>query len=218
MFASVRAPPPGTAHRGRRTGCSTGCGREEQGAFVLRIEDTTSRAARSRAKRRSSTPQGLGLDWARADRRRTTTALLPDAAARNVRQARGILDRAGQGVPCDCTKEELDRLREQAAREKRGFKYPAPAATRTCRGNAGSGGPVPHARRGGEPPSKTWSRARFTTQHKELQRRGDSARGWRAALQLRRRGGRCRDGDHAGGARRRSRGEHAAARSSCTRR
>src|SRR5439155_1117973 len=34
-----------------------------------------------------------------ADRRRTARALFPDAAARNLRQAPGIPDRAGQGVP-----------------------------------------------------------------------------------------------------------------------
>src|SRR5205085_5052650 len=34
----------------------------------------------------------------------------------------------GKAYRCNCTKEELDRLRELAAREKRGFKYPG-----TCR-------------------------------------------------------------------------------------
>src|SRR5438552_17820158 len=30
----------------------------------------------------------------------------------------------GRAYRCTCTKEELDRLREQAAKGKRGFKYP----------------------------------------------------------------------------------------------
>src|SRR5262249_48169236 len=75
----------------------------------------------------------------------------------------------GRAYRCDCSKETLDKLREQAAREKRGFKYPG-----TCRDKKlprGTPGAVVRFRmpESGETSFDDKVKGRITTQHKELQ-------------------------------------------------
>src|SRR5437899_2551198 len=74
----------------------------------------------------------------------------------------------GKAYGGDCTKEELDRLREQAAREKRGFKYPG-----ICRDKKlprGTPGAVVRFRMPDEGATtfKDLVKGEITTQHKEL--------------------------------------------------
>src|SRR5437899_4348466 len=84
------------------------------------------------------------------------------------KQAEALIAK-GKAYRCNCTKEELDRLREQAAREKRGFKYPG-----TCRDKnlpRGTPGSVVRFRIPDEGATTFTDlvKGEITTQHKELQ-------------------------------------------------
>src|SRR3989440_2385002 len=100
--------------------------RKNKGAFVLRIEDTD----QSRSTQQSEQAIIDGLEWLELDWDEGPVVGGPHAPyfqmqrlATYDRHAEFLIAQ-GKAYRCDCTKEELDRLREQAAREKRGFKYP----------------------------------------------------------------------------------------------
>src|SRR5205085_9564509 len=80
-----------------------------------------------------------------------------------------VLIAKGRAYRCDCSKELLDKLREEAAREKRAFRYPG-----TCRNKnlpKGTPGSVVRFRIPDEGATtfKDLVKGEITTQHKELQ-------------------------------------------------
>src|SRR5207245_2489168 len=104
--------------------------RKQKGTFILRIEDTD--VARSTAESQQvivDAMRWLGLEWNEGpeiggphgpyfqSKRREKYA---DYAKKLIAK--------GAAYVCTCSKAELDRLREQAAKEKRAFRYPG-----TCR-------------------------------------------------------------------------------------
>jgi glutamyl-tRNA synthetase len=154
--------------------------RKQKGVFVLRIEDTDqSRSTQESEQAILDSLKWLGLDWDEG----------PPVASGDGRVIGGgphapyfqmqrlttydkhaeALIAAGKAYRCDCTKATLDLLREQAAKEKRGFKYPG-----TCRDKhlpRGTPGSVVRFRmpEEGATTFKDLVKGEITTQHKEMQ-------------------------------------------------
>src|SRR5438309_292637 len=160
------------AHRGRpHRAVQLAVGAEEQGR--VRAPHRGHRPVAQHAAERTGDHRRPRVARARlgrgTDRGRPARALLPDAAAGHVRQARGVPDRAGQGVQMRLHEGRAGPLaragRPREARVQVSGHLPRqePAA-----GNAGSGGAVPHARRGATT-FRDLVKGEITTQHKELQ-------------------------------------------------
>ena len=104
--------------------------RKNKGVFVLRVEDTDqSRSTQQSEQAIIDGMKWLGLTWDEGPLLGGPHApyFQMQRLATYDRHAEALIAR-GQAYRCNCTKEELDRLREQAAKEKRGFRYPG-----TCR-------------------------------------------------------------------------------------
>jgi glutamyl-tRNA synthetase len=145
--------------------------RKNKGKFVLRIEDTDqSRSTQDSEQAIIDGMKWLGLEWDEG----------PDVGGPHApyfqmqrlatyeKHAEALIAK-GKAYRCNCTREELERLREQAAREKRGFKYPG-----TCRNKnlpKGTPGSVVRFRAPDEGATtfKDLVKGEITTQHKELQ-------------------------------------------------
>ena len=145
--------------------------RQQKGTFVLRIEDTDqSRSTQVSEQAILDSMKWLGLDWDEGpgvggphdpyfQMKRLATY---DRYAEQL-----IAER--KAYRCNCTKADLDALREQAQKEKRGFKYPG-----TCREKnlpRGTPGAVVRFRmpEEGATSFKDLVKGEITTQHKELQ-------------------------------------------------
>jgi len=145
--------------------------RKNKGKFVLRVEDTD----QSRSTQESEQAIIEGLKWLGLDWDEGPVVGGPHAPyfqmqrlATYEKHADALIAK-GKAYRCNCTKEELDRLREQAAKEKRGFKYPG-----TCRNKnlpKGTPGSVVRFRmpEEGSTTFKDLVKGEITTQHKELQ-------------------------------------------------
>jgi len=145
--------------------------RKNKGVFVLRVEDTDQ--SRSTQESEQAIIEGmkwLGLDWDEGP-----IVEGPHAPYFQMQRLETYDEHAealiakGKAYRCNCTKEELDRLRELAAREKRGFKYPG-----TCRDKnlpRGTPGSVVRFRMpdDGATTFTDLVKGEITTQHKELQ-------------------------------------------------
>ena len=145
--------------------------RKNKGVFVLRVEDTDqSRSTQESEQAIIDGMKWLGLDWDEGPIVGGPHApyFQMQRLATYDKHAEGLIAK-GKAYRCDCTKEELDRLREQAAREKRGFKYPG-----TCRDKnlpRGTPGSVVRFRMPDEGATTFTDlvKGEITTQHKELQ-------------------------------------------------
>ncbi len=122
----VRFPPSPTGYLhigGARTAIFNWLfAKKHHGKFILRIEDTD--AERSTQESIEGILDGLtwlGIDWDQGP-------YFQSAFAEEHRAAAEKLLEEGKAYKCFCTKEELDRKREQALAEKRDIKY-----DRTCR-------------------------------------------------------------------------------------
>ena len=145
--------------------------RKNKGKFVLRVEDTDQ--SRSTQESEQAIIEGmkwLGLDWDEGPVVGGPHApyFQMQRLATYEKHADALIAK-GKAYRCNCTKEELDRLREQAAKEKRGFKYPG-----TCRNKnlpKGTPGSVVRFRmpEEGATTFKDLVKGEITTQHKELQ-------------------------------------------------
>jgi len=145
--------------------------RKNKGKFVLRVEDTDQ--SRSTQESEQAIIEGmkwLGLDWDEGPVVGGPHApyFQMQRLATYEKHADALIAK-GKAYRCNCTKEELDRLREQAAKEKRGFKYPG-----TCRNKnlpKGTPGSVVRFRmpEQGATTFKDLVKGEITTQHKELQ-------------------------------------------------
>ena len=154
--------------------------RQQKGTFILRIEDTDqSRSTQESEQAILDSMRWLGLDWdegpvvASSDGRvigggphepyfQTKRLATYDRHAEKLIAAR-------KAYRCNCSKAELDVLREQAQKEKRGFKYPG-----TCREKnlpRGTPGAVVRFRMPEEGATmfRDLVKGEITTQHKELQ-------------------------------------------------
>ena len=145
--------------------------RKEKGTFILRIEDTDrERSTTQSVQAILDGMKWLGLDWdegpgvegPHAPYFQTQRLAIYEKSADE-------LIAKGRAYRCVCTKEELDKLREQAAKEKRGFKYPG-----TCRDRGipkGTKGAVVRFRMPDEGATtfRDLVKGEITTQHKELQ-------------------------------------------------
>ncbi len=145
--------------------------RQQKGTFVLRIEDTDqSRSTQVSEQAILDSMKWLGLDWDEGpgvggphepyfQMKRLATY---DRYAEQLISER-------KAYRCNCTKADLDVLRSQAQKEKRGFKYPG-----TCREKnlpRGTPGAVVRFRmpEEGATSFKDLVKGEITTQHKELQ-------------------------------------------------
>ena len=145
--------------------------RKNKGKFVLRVEDTDqSRSSQESEQAIIDGMKWLGLDWDEGPIVGGPHApyFQMQRLATYEKHADALIAK-GKAYRCNCTKEELDRLREQAAKEKRGFKYPG-----TCRNKnlpKGTPGSVVRFRMpdGGATTFKDLVKGEITTQHKELQ-------------------------------------------------
>ncbi len=145
--------------------------RKQKGVFVLRIEDTDqSRSSQESEQAIIDSMKWLGLDWDEGPSRGGPHApyFQMQRLATYEKHAEALIAK-GKAYRCNCTKEELDRLRKEAEKEKRGFKYPG-----TCRDkNLPKGTPGAVVRfRMPEEGSTTFRdlvKGEITTQHKELQ-------------------------------------------------
>src|SRR6184192_4071352 len=145
--------------------------RKNKGKFVLRVEDTDQ--SRSTQESEQAIIEGmkwLGLDWDEGPVVGGPHApyFQMQRLATYDKHAEDLIAR-GKAFRCDCTKELLDKQREQAAREKRGFKYPG-----TCRNKnlpRGTPGTVVRFRMPDEGATtlRDLVKGEITTQHKELQ-------------------------------------------------
>ena len=100
--------------------------RKTGGAFVLRIEDTDrERSTEASVQAILDGLQWLGLDWDEGPLRGGPHApyFQTQRLATYDAHAEELIAR-GRAYRCDCTRESLDRLREEARRENRGFRYP----------------------------------------------------------------------------------------------
>ncbi len=145
--------------------------RQQKGVFVLRIEDTDrERSTQASVEAILDGMKWMGLDWdegpgvggPHAPYFQTQRLATYDGHAEE-------LIAKGKAYRCNCTKQELDRLRAEAAKEKRGFKYPG-----TCRDKnlpRGTPGAVVRFRMPDEGATtfKDLVKGEITTQHKELQ-------------------------------------------------
>jgi glutamyl-tRNA synthetase len=145
--------------------------RKQKGVFVLRVEDTDqSRSSQESEQAIIDGMTWLGLDWDEGPIVGGPHApyFQMQRLATYDRHAEGLIAK-GKAYRCNCSKEELDRLRAQAAKEKRGFKYPG-----TCRDKnlpRGTPGAVVRFRmpEEGATTFKDLVKGEITTQHKELQ-------------------------------------------------
>ena len=145
--------------------------RKTGGVFILRIEDTDqSRSTQASEQAILDSMQWLGLDWDEGPLKGGPHApyFQMQRLATYDRHAEELIARR-RAYRCDCSKETLDALREQAAREKRGFKYPG-----TCREkNLPRGTPRAVVRfrmpDEGETSFDDLVKGRITTRHSELQ-------------------------------------------------
>ena len=147
--------------------------RKSKGVLVLRIEDTDQ--SRSTQESEQAIIEGmkwLGLDWDEGPLVGGPHApyFQMQRLATYDRHAEALIAK-GKAYRCNCTKEELDRLREQAAKEKRGFRYPG-----TCRNKnlpRGTPGAVVRFRMPDEGATTFHDLVKgdITTRHKELQDR-----------------------------------------------
>jgi glutamyl-tRNA synthetase len=150
------------------------------GVFILRIEDTDrERSTEASVQAILDGMRWMGLDWDEGP-----VATEPDGRsigggphapyfqtqrlATYERHADALIAK-GRAYRCNCTKEELDRLRAEAQKEKRGFKYPG-----TCRDKnlpKGTPGAIVRFRMPDEGATtfKDLVKGEITTQHKELQ-------------------------------------------------
>ncbi|MGZ6144012.1 MAG: glutamate--tRNA ligase [Myxococcales bacterium] len=145
--------------------------RKQKGAFVLRIEDTDqSRSTQESEQAILDSMKWLGLDWDEGPLKGGPHEpyFQMKRLATYEKHAEALIAR-GKAYRCNCTKAELDVLREQAQKEKRGFKYPG-----TCRSKnlpRGTPGAVVRFRmpEEGATTFKDLVKGEITTQHKELQ-------------------------------------------------
>ncbi|MFN2546674.1 MAG: glutamate--tRNA ligase [Myxococcales bacterium] len=145
--------------------------RKQKGTFVLRVEDTDqSRSTQESEQAILDSMKWLGLDWDEGPIVGGPHApyFQMQRLATYEKHAEALIAR-GKAYRCDCTRETLDKLREQAAKEKRGFKYPG-----TCRNKdlpKGTPGAVVRFRMpdDGATAFRDLVKGEITTQHKELQ-------------------------------------------------
>jgi glutamyl-tRNA synthetase len=145
--------------------------RRNRGTFILRIEDTDqSRSTQESEQAILDSMKWLGLDWDEGPIVGGPHApyFQMQRLSTYEKHAEALIAR-GKAYRCDCSKETLDKLREQAAREKRGFKYPG-----TCRNkNLPKGTPNAVVRfrmpDDGATTFRDLVKGEITTQHKELQ-------------------------------------------------
>lgn len=145
--------------------------RKNKGVFVLRVEDTDqSRSTQESEQAILDSMKWLGLEWDEGPIVGGPHA--PYFQMQRLptydRHAEALIAK-GKAYRCNCTREELDRLRAEAAKEKRGFKYPG-----TCRDKKlprGTPGAVVRFRMPDEGATtfQDLVKGEITTQHKELQ-------------------------------------------------
>jgi glutamyl-tRNA synthetase len=141
------------------------------GVFILRIEDTDrERSTQESVQAILDGMRWMGLDWDEGPDIGGPHApyFQTQRLATYQRHADALIAK-GRAYRCECTKEVLDALRAQAAKEKRGFKYPG-----TCRDKKlpkGTPGAVIRFRMPDEGATtfKDLVKGEITTQHKELQ-------------------------------------------------
>src|ERR1041384_2026308 len=145
--------------------------RKTGGVFILRIEDTDQQRSTQESEQAIiDSMRWLGLDWDEGPEVGGPHApyFQMQRLATYDRHAEDLIAKRS-AYRCDCTKEMLAVAREQAQREKRGFKYPG-----TCREkNLPRGTPravvrfrMPDA---GETSFDDLVKGRITTKHSELQ-------------------------------------------------
>jgi glutamyl-tRNA synthetase len=144
--------------------------RKKKGAFVLRIEDTDQ--SRSTLQSEQAIIDGLswlGLDWDEGPIKGGPHApyFQMQRLQTYEKHAETLIAR-GKAYRCNCSKEELERLRKEAEKEKRGFRYPG-----TCRDKhlpKGTPGAVVRFRmpEEGATTFRDLVKGEITTQHKEF--------------------------------------------------
>src|ERR1041384_3515057 len=100
--------------------------RKTGGVFILRIEDTDQQRSTQESEQAIiDSMRWLGLDWDEGPEVGGPHApyFQMQRLATYNRHAEELIAKR-RAYRCDCTKATLDALREQAQREKRGFKYP----------------------------------------------------------------------------------------------
>ncbi|HET9751468.1 MAG TPA: glutamate--tRNA ligase [Myxococcales bacterium] len=145
--------------------------RQQHGVFVLRIEDTDQgRSTEESVQAILDGMKWMGLDWDEGPGVGGPHGpyFQMQRLATYDRHAEALIAR-GKAYRCNCSKEELDRLRAEAAKAKRGFKYPG-----TCRDKKlprGTPGAVVRFRmpETGETRFEDLVKGEIATQHKELQ-------------------------------------------------
>ena len=100
--------------------------RQQKGAFVLRIEDTDrERSTEQSVQAILDGIKWMGLEWDEGPGVGGPHG--PYFQTQRLATYEGHAEELiakGKAYRCDCTREELDRLRAEAAKEKRGFRYP----------------------------------------------------------------------------------------------
>jgi len=145
--------------------------RQKHGVFVLRIEDTDQeRSTEESVQAILDGMKWMGLDWDEGPGVGGPHGpyFQMQRLATYDRHAEALIAK-GKAYRCDCSREELDRLRAEAAKAKRGFKYPG-----TCRNKnlpRGTPGAVVRFRmpESGETSFNDLVKGEITTQHRELQ-------------------------------------------------
>ncbi|MGE5049830.1 MAG: glutamate--tRNA ligase [Deltaproteobacteria bacterium] len=145
--------------------------RQKHGVFVLRIEDTDQeRSTEQSVQAILDGMKWMGLDWDEGPGVGGPHGpyFQMQRLATYDRHAEALIAK-GKAYRCNCTREELERLRAEAARAKRGFKYPG-----TCRDKKlprGTPGAVVRFRmpETGETRFDDLVKGEIATQHKELQ-------------------------------------------------
>ncbi|HET9753895.1 MAG TPA: glutamate--tRNA ligase [Myxococcales bacterium] len=145
--------------------------RQQRGVFVLRIEDTDrERSTEESVQAILDGMRWMGLEWDEGPGVGGPHGpyFQMQRLATYDRHAEALIAR-GKAYRCNCTREELERLRAEAAKAKRGFKYPG-----TCRNKnlpRGTAGAVVRFRmpETGETRFNDLVKGEIATQHKELQ-------------------------------------------------
>ena len=145
--------------------------RQQKGVFILRIEDTDrERNTQASVQAILDGMRWMGLDWDEGPEVGGPHGpyFQTQRSATYEKHAEKLIA-TGKAYRCNCTKEELDRLRAEAAKEKRGFKYPG-----TCRNKnlpKGTPGAVVrfHMPDEGATTFKDLVKGEITTNHRELQ-------------------------------------------------